>query len=1306
MSDFTKPKLKTVIGLKLSLAILLGWAGGRANAQSVAAPKLGGFTLRTHDFNTGLPDSFTSDGSSATIVAGGADIWNGADHFVFNYLAVTNDFDFRLRVRSVADPDGGGFARCGLMARNALEAGSRHLMAAVNAGNTSQTIYRTRAGHDTFDNDLLAPASGSNSWVRLTRKRNVFASYRSDNGTNWTRLHQFDGAREGDLAFTNHMMYLGIATSSHHASQTTTAVVSDFGVTPPAARLGPAAAVVGEVSNAAAGFVEVVTGTPVFYRWQANGINLVVVTNATCAVGATTGYSVEWREVDASKPLTLSVASGGRRPIRYTAKNLPAGLKLDAKTGLITGRLAQPGEFNFTVLAKNSSGQAETRIKLRTGNTVALTPPLGWNSYDAFGDSVTEAETLANARYLKKYLLAHGWNYVVIDFRWYDSEITYDDKRLTKERMGAKLFADEFGRLLPAPNRFPSARSGNGFKPLADEIHAMGLKFGFHIMRGIPRQAVRARMPIEGSEFTADVAANTNSICVWCPDMFGVQSNAAGQAWYDAIFRLYASWGLDYIKVDDLSVPYAAGEIEMIRKAIEKCGRPMVFSTSPGPTEIRYADHIRTNANLWRISGDFWDEWPKLNHQFDLIAQWQGPGGPGRWPDADMIPFGHIGIRNYTNARERQTRFTSAEQRTLMSLWALAPSPLMLGMNLPDNNAATLALLTNDEVLAVNQDPLGQPARRVSASGEVPEIWTKQLAGGALAVGLFNRGNQSVKLSVAWRDLGFIAPPHVRDLWAQKDLGTPARFTGELAAHASELLLVNATEAAEPMAGGKFQPTWESLEQYKVPEWFRDAKFGIWAHWGPQCEPEAGDWYARGMYQEGSGPYKSHLARYGHPATNGFKDVIREWQAERWNPEQLMALYKRAGAQYFFALANHHDNFDNYDSKYQPWNSVNLGPKQDLLGGWAKAARANGMRFGVSVHAAHAWSWYEPAQDYDGNLTKSDGKGTWWEGYDPKDLYAQSHAPSRDFRNHGRIHSQWNWGNGASHPDQAYCETFYNRTVDLINKYQPDLVYFDDTALPLWPVSDAGLKIAAHYYNANAGWHGGKNEAVIFGKILTPEQRKCLVWDVERGAPNQTEDLPWQTCTCIGSWHYERAILTQHRYKSAKTVIQTLVDVVSKNGNLLLSIPVRSDGTIDSDEVAVVEGVAEWMAVNRECIFGTRPWKVCGEGPALNAAPPLSAQGFNEGKGKPFTAADVRFTQSKDGQTLYAIVLGGPDGGVNLRSLGTAAKLLDHSIAKITVLGSREEIRWRQTADALEISPLREVSNRVAVVLKITAARR
>ena len=513
-----------------------------------------------------------------------------------------------------------------------------------------------------------------------------------------------------------------------------------------------------------------------------------------------------------------------------------------------------------------------------------------------------------------------------------------------------------------------------------------------------------------------------------------------------------------------------------------------------------------------------------------------------------------------------------------------------------------------------------------------------------------------------------------------------------------------------PIAKVDFKPDWKSLEQYQVPDWFRDAKFGIWAHWGPQCQPERGDWYARGMYQEGSDQYNYHVEKYGHPSKFGFKDVINEWKADKWNPEMLLDLYKRAGAQYFVALANHHDNMDLYDSNHQPWNSTKIGPKKDLVAGWAKAAKKRGLRFGVSVHAAHAWTWYETAQradkkgalqgvPYDGKVTKAEGIGKWWNGLDPQDLYTQNHPPSKNSEDDGAIHSQWSWdvNSGVNVPSKAYCENFHDRTIELIDNYEPDLVYFDDTVLPLWPIDDAGLRIAAHYYNVSQQKNKEKLEAVINGKILDEQQRKCMVWDIERGQSDKIEKEPWQTCTCIGAWHYDRRIYENKSYKSAKTVIHMLADVVSKNGNLLLSVPLRGDGSIDSEALKTVEGIASWMDVNSESIIGTRPWEVFGEGPAMDGVAPLSGPGFNEGKNKPLTADDIRFT-TKVG-IIYAIVMGWPETG---RVLIKSLKNDKHLIKKIILLGTHDKLTFKQTIAGLEVTlPNGFDKKQAAYVLKI-----
>jgi alpha-L-fucosidase len=312
---------------------------------------------------------------------------------------------------------------------------------------------------------------------------------------------------------------------------------------------------------------------------------------------------------------------------------------------------------------------------------------------------------------------------------------------------------------------------------------------------------------------------------------------------------------------------------------------------------------------------------------------------------------------------------------------------------------------------------------------------------------------------------------------------------------------------------------------------------------------------------------------------------------------------------------------------------------------------------------------------------------------DPQDLYAQAHQPG------GKLQWEWNAARGSSVPDAAYIEKFYDRTIDLINKYHPDQLYFDDTVLPLYPISDVGLRIAAHFYNSNMKLHGGRLEAVLNGKVLNEKQRECMVWDIERGQANDILPQPWQTDTCIGDWHYNRSVFEQHRYKDAKTVIRMLADIVSKNGNLMLNIPVRGDGTIDDDEVAVLEKVANWMDINRQCIFGTRPWKVFGEGPASGGSA-LSAQGFNEGKGKPLSADDVRFT-TKTG-VIYVIVLGVPMQDVKVKSLGSAAGLLTGKLDKIELLGSKEKIHWSRSPEALSITAPRKCPCEEAVVFKLS----
>lgn len=521
---------------------------------------------------------------------------------------------------------------------------------------------------------------------------------------------------------------------------------------------------------------------------------------------------------------------------------------------------------------------------------------------------------------------------------------------------------------------------------------------------------------------------------------------------------------------------------------------------------------------------------------------------------------------------------------------------------------------------------------------------------------------------------------------------------------------VPVSEKNEPMMKGKFQPTWSSLENYQVPEWFRNAKFGIWAHWGPQCVEGSGDWMARSMYLEGSAEYKYHVEHYGHPSEVGFKDIIPLFKAEKWNPDALVAFYKKIGAQYFFALGNHHDNFDLWDSKYQAWNSKNMGPKRDILAEWEQAARKYELPFGISFHADHAWTWYEPSQrydrngpkagiPYDGTLTKADGKGKWWEGYDPQELYAQNHPMSKGSWVDGMIHSQWAWGNGASLPTQEYCTNFYDRTVDAINRYNPDLIYFDVTVVPFYPISDAGLKIAAHFYNHNMATHKGKLEAVMLSKILDENQRKAIVWDVERGAPNEIMEQPWQSCSCIGGWHYNTSIYENNWYKSAADVVKLLVDIVSKNGNLLLSVPLRADGTFDEKEEKILNEFGDWMNINKEAILDTRPWEIFGEGPIAEADIKINAQGFNEGSYSKATAQEIRFTQTK--KDLYATVLAWPtEKQILIKSLSDESKLFPGKISRVELLGYGK-VPFTRTDKGLLINMPDKQINKIAPVFKI-----
>ncbi len=519
-----------------------------------------------------------------------------------------------------------------------------------------------------------------------------------------------------------------------------------------------------------------------------------------------------------------------------------------------------------------------------------------------------------------------------------------------------------------------------------------------------------------------------------------------------------------------------------------------------------------------------------------------------------------------------------------------------------------------------------------------------------------------------------------------------------------------ATSAERNLATGPFQPTWESLKQYKTPPWFRDAKFGIWAHWTAQCVPEQGDWYARNMYIQGSKQYKYHVEHYGHPSKFGFKDIDHIWTAANWQPEYLMNLYVKAGAKYFMALANHHDNFDCYDSTYQNWNSTKIGPKRDIVATWAKLARGHGLRFGASNHSSHAWHWFQPAFGYDfegplagvrydGYTKASQGKGLWWDGLDPQELYVGPSMQLPDGLMTEQAQQDWRkvhdgkWHEEVPDTYPGFANEWFLRTRELVDKYDLDFLYFDDTELPF---GQTGLDVVADFYNRNLSKRHGKLEACVFGKGFTPDHMGAAVLDLERGRANEIQALPWQTDTCIGDWHYNIETFEKHRYKSAKTVIQMLADIVSKNGNLCLNIPLKGDGTIDSDELKVLNELATWFPANGDAIYGTRPFKVFGEGPP----DVVSTGNFNEGKGRPYTSQDIRFTV-KD-RHLYAIVLAWPEAGsaVNIKTLAQGAPAFPGKVARVELLGGGT-LKFEQHADALSIKLPAQKPNDLALALKI-----
>lgn len=436
-------------------------------------------------------------------------------------------------------------------------------------------------------------------------------------------------------------------------------------------------------------------------------------------------------------------------------------------------------------------------------NNVAPVPPMGWNSYDYYNTTVNEEQVRANAEYMAKNLKEFGWEYVVIDIQWSEPNAGKRNGENIQYIPFSQFCMDEYSRQIPAPNRFPSSANGAGFKPLADYIHSLGLKFGIHIMRGIPRFAAHNHLPIkthDGTKITADMIANPYSLSRWNPDMYGVDtSKPYAQDYYDSIFELYAEWGVDFVKIDDIcntnmypANPYSAEkEIEMIAAAIEKCGRPIVLSLSPGPAVIEKAHHLKRFANMWRITDDFWDDWKLLKGMFERCEVWQEHVGDGNWPDCDMLPLNVLGY-GWGNMEDKnnkgwKSKFSLEEARTMITLWSIFRSPLMIGTDLPQLDKQNLELLTNEEIIAMNKNP----NRAYQASDSCHDdlvFWVNEVGDvdetHSYYECIFNTSEETKTLKINTSDSGLI----IRDLWERKDLGSSVEIT--LEPHACKALLI------------------------------------------------------------------------------------------------------------------------------------------------------------------------------------------------------------------------------------------------------------------------------------------------------------------------------------------------------------------------------------------------------------------------------------------------------------------------------------------------------------------------------------
>jgi alpha-L-fucosidase len=519
-----------------------------------------------------------------------------------------------------------------------------------------------------------------------------------------------------------------------------------------------------------------------------------------------------------------------------------------------------------------------------------------------------------------------------------------------------------------------------------------------------------------------------------------------------------------------------------------------------------------------------------------------------------------------------------------------------------------------------------------------------------------------------------------------------------------------------PIAGGPFEPTWDSINKnYPAgPSWLRDAKFGIWIHFGPQAAGQSGDWYARKMYQQGTTAYANHLHDFGPPSEVGYKDILHTWNPAQLNPAKLVQIYKDAGARFLIVQGVHHDNFDNWDSAYQPWNSVNMGPKRDLIGEWSKASHAAGIRFGVAFHHEYTWWWYQPAfgsdstgpkagVPYDANQTLADGKGKWWEGYDPRLLYGINLRAYKDIAN---VQYRPEKGIFNEHLDYAhwYTTRWALRIMDVINKYDPDFIYTDgDSTQPFSGEKtgtgykcDAMQRVIADYYNHTLATHGKVDTISI---IKFHSGTNGVVNTVESHFPKSIKtDQEWIGENALGDWFYKPDLTY-----SARSLVLYMLEVVSRDGNYAVNIPLRPDGSLDDGCIHLLHEVGAWMKVNGEGIYGSKAWVKFGEGTTgadgkLRTVP-SGALGEKQTNFL-FGPTDFRFTSGKDGSVYaFALSVPQPKAQVKISSLGSNAGLL--TVHSVTLLGSQEKLVWKQEPDGLKIICPSRMPSQIAVTFKI-----